>query len=103
MLKLVFFVPESHLDEVKNAVFSAGAGRMGQYDQCSWQVLGQGQFQPLAGSTPFLGDINKLAQVSEWRVEMVCTDGSIAAVQKALLTTHPYETPAYEVIQLLNL
>ena len=55
MFKLCFFVPESHVEQVKNAVFAAGAGRIGDYEHCAWQVLGQGQFRPLAGSNPFIG------------------------------------------------
>ncbi|MEH6542063.1 MAG: hypothetical protein V7748_18580, partial [Halopseudomonas sp.] len=53
MYKLCFFVPASHVEQVKQAVFAAGAGRLGNYDSCSWQVLGQGQFRPLSGSEPY--------------------------------------------------
>ena len=55
MFKLVFFVPASHVESVKNAVFAAGAGRIGDYEHCAWQVLGEGQFRPLQGSNPFIG------------------------------------------------
>ena len=55
MYKLCFYVPDSHLEAVKKAVFAIGAGRIGAYDSCCWQVLGQGQYRPLEGSQPFLG------------------------------------------------
>ncbi|WP_093412199.1 MULTISPECIES: YqfO family protein [unclassified Pseudomonas] len=97
MYKLAFFVPPSHVDVVKNAVFAAGGGRVGAYDRCSWQVLGLGQFRPLDGSQPFLGQTGLLEQVEEWRVELVVADELITAVVAALKLSHPYETPAYEV------
>lgn len=56
MYTLFFYVPQSHLDCVKDAVFAAGAGAMGDYQHCCWQVLGQGQFRPMPGSQPFIGE-----------------------------------------------
>ena len=100
MYKLSFFVPESHVEVVKSAVFTAGGGRIGAYDQCSWQVLGQGQFRPLDGSQPFLGQTGQIEQVEEWKVELVVADELIRAVVMALKQSHPYETPAYEVWRL---
>lgn len=100
MYKLVFFVPESHLETVKSAVFSAGAGRIGDYEACAWQTLGQGQFRPLPGSNPFIGSDNQLELVSEYRVEMVCADEFIRAVIAALRQAHPYEEPAFDVWRL---
>ncbi|WP_044317310.1 YqfO family protein [Pseudomonas amygdali] len=100
MYKLAFFVPPSHVDEVKNAVFSAGAGRIGAYDHCSWQVLGQGQFRPLNGSQPFVGQSGVVESVEEWKVELVVADDLIQQAVLALKQSHPYETPAYEVWRL---
>lgn len=100
MYKLVFFVPASHVDSVKNAVFAAGAGRIGDYEQCAWQVLGEGQFRPLAGSNPFLGSQDVLEKVPEFRVELVCADACIADAVAALRAAHPYEEPAYDVTRL---
>lgn len=96
MHKLIFFVPESHKERVKQAVFEAGAGRFEGYDFCSWETLGNGQFRPLLGSQPFIGNHDKLEQVSEYRVEMICDDTVLKPVIKALLLAHPYERPAYE-------
>lgn len=103
MYKLVFFVPESHLDLVKTAVFNAGAGRIGQYDQCCWQVLGQGQFRPFAESTPFVGAQGQLETLPEYRVEMVCADELIVIAVSALRASHPYEEPAFDVWRLTEL
>lgn len=102
MYKLVFFVPDSHVETVKSAVFAAGAGRIGDYDYCSWQVLGQGQFRPLPGSDPFLGTTNQLELVSEYRVETVCADNCIHDVVAALRQSHPYEEPAFDVWHLVE-
>ncbi|KPY63024.1 YqfO family protein [Pseudomonas amygdali] len=100
MYKLAFFVPPSHVDEVKSAVFAAGAGRIGAYDHCSWQVLGQGQFRPLNGSQPFVGQSGVVESVEEWKVELVVADDLIQQAVWALKQSHPYETPAYEVWRL---
>ena len=98
--KISFFVPASHDEVVKSAVFAAGGGRIGTYDQCSWQVLGLGQFRPLDGSQPFLGQTGQVEQVEEWKVELVVADELIRSVVMALKQSHPYETPAYEVWRL---
>ncbi|KPB24125.1 Uncharacterized protein AC516_3641 [Pseudomonas amygdali pv. sesami] len=88
------------MDEVKSAVFAAGAGRIGAYDHCSWQVLGQGQFRPLNGSQPFVGQSGVVESVEEWKVELVVADDLIQQAVWALKQSHPYETPAYEVWRL---
>jgi hypothetical protein len=98
--KLAFFVPASHVEVVKDAVFAAGGGRIGDYDHCAWQTLGQGQFRPLDGSQPFLGQAGQVEVVEEWKVELVVADELIAQVVAALKQSHPYETPAYEAWRL---
>ncbi|HEY9018324.1 NGG1p interacting factor NIF3 [Thiomicrospira sp.] len=100
MFKLVFFVPESALEQVKSAIFEAGAGRQGDYDQCAWQTKGEGQFRPLKGSQPYIGDLNRLEKVMEYRVETLVDAEVIDGVIQALKQAHPYEEPAYEVIRL---
>ena len=100
MFKLCFFVPDSHLETVKTALFQAGAGRVGRYDQCCWQVLGHGQFRPLPGSDPHIGNTGALERLEEWKVELVVEAHRIQAAVAALKATHPYETPAYEVYRL---
>mgnify|MGYP003530747105 FL=1 len=103
MYKLCFFVPQSHLETVKQALFAAGAGRIGNYDSCCWQTLGQGQFRALAGSQPFIGVTDQLERVAEWKVEMVVAEELLSAVVSALKQSHPYETPAFEVWRLSEL
>ena len=88
------------MEQVKNAVFAAGGGRIGAYDHCAWQVLGLGQFRPLDGSQQFICETGQVEQVEEWKVELVVADELIVAVVAALKLSHPYETPAYEVWQL---
>lgn len=102
MYKLVFFVPPSHLDVVKTAVFAAGAGRLGNYDCCAWQQLGEGQFRPLKGNKAFVGSTDQLSRVPEYRVEMVCEDTCIAAALAALRAAHPYEEPAFDIWRLAD-
>jgi hypothetical protein len=103
MYKIGFYVPASHLEAVKSAMFAAGAGRIGDYDACAWQVEGQGQFRPLAGSQPFIGRKDVIESVAEYRVEMVCADAQVRAAVVALRAAHPYEEPAYDVVRLEEL
>lgn len=100
MFKLCFFVPDSHLEPVKTALFDAGAGRIGHYDQCCWQVLGHGQFRPLPGSNPHIGSTGEVERLEEWKVELVVEAHLVQAAVAALKAAHPYETPAYEVHRL---
>ncbi|HEX4869141.1 MAG TPA: NGG1p interacting factor NIF3 [Moraxellaceae bacterium] len=100
MYKITFYVPESHLEAVKAALFEAGAGRLGDYDRCAWQVKGQGQFRPLPGSDPYLGRQGEVEVVDEFRVEMICPDAQLQAAVAALRASHPYETPAFDLVRL---
>ena len=103
MFKLVYYVPESHLEATKDAVFAVGAGRLGDYEHCCWQVKGMGQFKPLDQASPFIGQAGQLEQVEEYRVELICVESLIADALYALKQAHPYEEPAYEVTRLENL
>ena len=98
--KIAYFVPENYLDSTKNAMFAAGAGRIGNYESCAWQTLGQGQFRPIQGAAPFIGELQTLTCVAEYKVELVCAAACIVAAIAALKQAHPYETPAYEVYSL---
>ncbi|MGL4675645.1 MAG: NGG1p interacting factor NIF3 [Wohlfahrtiimonas sp.] len=100
MYKFVFFVPDSHVEQVKEAVFNVGGGKLGEYSHCSWQILGQGQFKPLKGSNPYSGTVDKLHTVAEWRVELVVEEPLLQAAVNAMKEAHPYEMPAYDVINL---
>lgn len=100
MYKICFYVPDNTVEIVKQALFSAGAGRIGNYDSCCWQVLGSGQFRPLENSNPAIGKTGEIETVSEYRVEMVCEDKIIKEVIEALRQSHPYEEPAYDIVKL---
>ncbi len=104
MYKLNFFVPESHLESVKQVLFDAGAGHIGDYDNCCWQTLGTGQFRGLEDSNPFLGNSpgneGGIERFPEYKVELVVADNRICDVVAALKDAHPYEEPAYDVIRL---
>lgn len=97
--RLEFYVPEKHLNSVKSAIFKAGAGIMGNYDCCSWETSGTGQFRPLEGSNPYIGTQLKTEQVKEYKVETICEESVLSEVITALKQSHPYEVPAYQIIE----
>lgn len=103
MLKLIYYVPESHLESTKIAIFEAGAGGIGNYEHCAWQVLGTGQFKPVKGANPFIGQLDQLEQVPEWRVETIVPEQKVKQVAEALKASHPYEEPAFEFIQIIEI
>lgn len=103
MLKLIYYVPESHLEPTKLAIFEAGAGGIGNYEHCAWQVLGTGQFKPIQGANPFVGKLDTLEKIPEWRVETIVPEDKASAVAKALKASHPYEEPAFEFIQIIHI
>ena len=100
MYKLTVYVPDSHLEPLKLALFAAGAGRLGDYAACCWQVKGIGQFCALTGAAPFIGQICQLERVEEWRVEMLLHKSNRDAVIQALRKSHPYQTPAFDLIKV---
>lgn len=99
LYQLYVYVPISASENVKTALFAAGAGRYENYDHCSWESKGTGQFRPTEGSHPFLGTINTLEKVEEIKIEMICKAEKIKEVLKKLKEVHPYEEPAYGVIE----
>ncbi|KHJ52046.1 NGG1p interacting factor 3 protein, NIF3 [Vreelandella venusta] len=103
MYKLAFFVPADHVESVKRAVFDAGAGRIGDYEHVCFQTRGTGQFRPMEGAEPHIGQVGTLERVEEFKVELVCDDAHIQAAIAALKLAHPYEEVAYDVWQLANL
>jgi hypothetical protein len=97
---LCFYVPEEHAEQVKAAVFEAGAGRLGDYEHCCWQTSGLGQFRPMAGAAPFIGEVDRLERLVELKVEMICRADVIKDVIEAMKLAHPYEEPAYHVLKV---
>lgn len=102
LLKLVSFVPESHAEYVRNALFNAGAGNIGNYDSCSFNLHGDGTFRANESADPFVGEVGKLHVEKEVRVETVLPKFKQADVLRALLSVHPYEEPAYDFYPLKN-
>ncbi len=99
MYILVVYIPLTHKESVKEALFASGAGKMGGYEKCSFELEGTGQFTPLEGSSPFLGERGKSERVQEVRVEVVVPEECISEVIRALKDSHPYEVPAYHYYQ----
>jgi dinuclear metal center YbgI/SA1388 family protein len=98
--KLVTFVPEEHVERVSSALFAAGAGRIGNYSSCSFRSPGTGTFFGEEGTDPVVGQAGKLEQAAELRVETVVPIARIAQVVAALEQSHPYEEPAFDLVQL---
>jgi hypothetical protein len=101
--KLVWFVPENALEATRDAVFAAGAGRIGDYERCSWYTHGTGTFLARAGARPSIGDVGVEERVAELRVETVVPADRTGEVVRALVAAHPYEEVAYDLYPLLQL
>ena len=99
--KLVVFVPPSSLDVVRDALFAAGAGRIGDYERCSWYVEGTGTFLGREGTSPAIGEAGREERVTELRLETVYPDELHDRVLAALRAAHPYEEPAFDVYALV--
>ena len=99
--KLVVFVPEEALDVVRDALFAAGAGRIGDYTRCSWYTPGTGTFLGGEGTDPTIGERGREERVAELRLETVFPAERHADVVAALRGAHPYEEPAFDVYELL--
>jgi dinuclear metal center YbgI/SA1388 family protein len=100
--KVVIFAPVSSAEAVRAALTDAGAGRMGDYDSCTWSVAGEGRFRPLEGASPVVGQVGELEVVEEERIEAVVPRGRRTAVVRALLAAHPYEEPALDIVPLAD-
>ena len=102
MDKLVVYVPVEQADDLRAALAEVGAGRIGDYDNASFSTAGTGRFRPLAGANPTIGEVGRTEAVAEERVEVVLPRRLRAAVVRAMLAAHPYETPAYDVVELAD-
>lgn len=100
LLKLVVFVPTADAAKVREAVCAAGAGKIGNYDNCSYATEGTGTFRALEGANPYVGDMNKLHYEPETRLEFILPDRNKSSVLKAMIAAHPYEEPAFDIIRL---
>ena len=102
LLKLVTFVPHSHADQVRSAIFNAGGGNIGKYDSCSYNLEGKGTYRAGTEAKPFSGEIGKLHTEEEVRIETVLPAFKQSDALQALLAVHPYEEPAYDFYPLKN-
>jgi len=102
LIKLATFVPLEHVESVKSALFSAGAGQIGDYDQCSFSQEGIGAFRALENAKPYVGSQNELHHEKEAKLEVILPDYLSGKVVTALISAHPYEEVAYDLIPLLN-
>ncbi|WP_017935065.1 Nif3-like dinuclear metal center hexameric protein [Nocardioides sp. Iso805N] len=98
--KLTTYVPAADADRLRRALADAGAGRLGDYDNASFSTPGEGRFRPLDGAAPHIGAVGELSVVDEVRIEAVLPRVRRSAVIEALLVAHPYEVPAYDVVEL---
>lgn len=100
--KLSVYVPRTHVDEVRQALFDAGAGNIGDYDQCSYNSAGYGTFRPLAGANPAIGEVGKHERVEETKIEVIFPQQLERKIIVSMLAEHPYEEVAYHSISLDN-
>jgi dinuclear metal center YbgI/SA1388 family protein len=98
--KWVIFVPPENAEAVREAVFAAGAGRIGDYSHCSWSVTGTGQFLPEDGASPAIGSVGTAERVVEDRVEVIAPARARREVLAAMRAAHPYEEPAFDIVAL---
>jgi len=101
--KLIVFVPREALDDVRDALFAAGAGRIGGYERCSWYTQGTGTFRGGEGTSPSVGEAGREERVAELRLETVFPVERQAEVIAALRRAHPYEEPAFDVYELVDM
>lgn len=102
LVKIQIYAPAAAAEKIRNSVFEAGAGRIGNYSECSFDFSGRGSFKPENGSKPFAGEIGKRETVDELRIEVLAPTHLADRVIEAARTAHPYEEMAYEIVPLAN-
>jgi len=100
LYKITVFSPVTHADEMRQALKKAGAGSIGDYEGCSFTTVGTGRFTPVADANPFIGEVGSEVEVEEVKIEIIIPQSLKSKVLKTMLTTHPYEEPAYDVLML---
>ncbi|BAC13896.1 hypothetical conserved protein [Oceanobacillus iheyensis HTE831] len=100
--KVVIYVPESHIEKIRQAFAESGAGYIGNYSHCTFQSPGQGTFKPLEGTDPYIGEQDKITYVDEYKIETIVPESILSNVVKSILSAHPYEEPAYDIYPLEN-
>ncbi|WP_373892831.1 Nif3-like dinuclear metal center hexameric protein [Virgibacillus natechei] len=102
LYKIAIYVPSSHVNEVREAFNTGGAGHIGNYSHCTFQSAGQGTFKPLEGTNPYIGNYNELEKVDEFKLESIVQEEKLPQVIRAIIDAHPYEEPAYDIFPLEN-
>lgn len=102
LFKIVVFVPESHVQELRDAFNEGGAGQIGDYSHCTFQSAGQGTFRPSEESNPYIGEKNEITYVDEKKLEAVVPKRNLSKIIDAIISAHPYEKPAYDIYPLEN-
>jgi hypothetical protein len=101
-VRVVVFVPLSHTDIVRDVVARAGAGKIGSYSHCSFSSRGVGRFLPEKNANPTIGEVGKLEEVEEERIEFICPKDCLDTVIESIKTAHPYEEVAMDIYPLLE-
>jgi hypothetical protein len=102
-VKLIVYVPQSHADQVRQAIGDAGSGVIGNYSHCSFTTQGVGRFKPLKGANPSIGEVGKLEEVIEEKIETLLHKDLVPKVLDAIKEVHPYEEIAYDLLPLYEL
>lgn len=102
LYKYAIYVPRGHEHAIKEILGDAGAGQQGDYSHCSFQTGGKGAFKPLADAVPFIGEVGEIADVDEVKIEVIVPESKLAHVVKQVKAVHPYEEPAFDIIELEN-
>jgi len=102
-VKIVVFVPETHTDIVREAMSKAGAGKIGNYTYCTFSTKGIGRFKPEQGANPHIGKVGKSEEVTEERIETICSKEKLQNVIRAIKKVHPYEEVALDIYPLENI
>jgi hypothetical protein len=100
LYKLVVYVPQTHIEQVRIAITNSGGGIIGKYDSCSFMTSGIGTYRPLKGAKPFNGEIGKLERTGEARLEITVAKNKLKKAISAMKKAHPYEEPVYDVYEL---
>ena len=103
LYKLIVYVPQTHLEQVRLAIANAGGGKTGNYDSCAFMTSGIGTYRPLKGAKPYKGEIGKLERIGEARLEATVSKDKLKKVIAAMKKVHPYEEAAYDVHRLENI
>jgi len=102
IVKLIIYVPEKDEERVRLALGKAGAGKIGNYDYCSFVTKGVGHSRPLEGTNPHIGKEGEIANIEEVQIQTVCYEKDLNVILPVLREVHPYEEVAYDIIPLLN-